>query len=197
MLDQVLDLFSIVPDVDLDLMEENQTPTQLAARVLAKLEPILQRERPDWVLVQGDTSTVVATAIAAYHLRVRVGHVEAGLRTGDRWNPFPEEMNRILTDHLSDLCFAPTERARRNLLSDGVPDHAICVTGNTVVDALLEVANQEWEPLSDSPLVALPRDARLILVTAHRRENFGAPLRRICEALREIARRGQGTVHTD
>jgi UDP-N-acetylglucosamine 2-epimerase (non-hydrolysing) len=122
LLDQVLALFDIVPDVDLDLMEESQTPSQVASKVLARLEPVLQRLRPDWVLVQGDTTTVMASAIAAHHLRIRVGHVEAGLRTGDRWNPFPEEMNRVLADHVSDLCFAPTERARQHLLDEGIPD---------------------------------------------------------------------------
>ena len=146
MLDQVLDLFGIVPHVDLDLMQDGQTSSQVASRVLAKLEPVLREERPDWVLVQGDTTTVMAAAIAAHHLRIRIGHVEAGLRTGDRWNPFPEEMNRVLADHLSDLCFAPTERARQNLLQEGIPGWRVRVTGNTVVDALYWVSRQPPTP---------------------------------------------------
>jgi UDP-N-acetylglucosamine 2-epimerase (non-hydrolysing) len=218
MLDQVLELFGLVPDVDLDLMQEDQTPSQVASRVLARMEPVLRAESPDWVLVQGDTTTVMAAAIAAHHLRIRVGHVEAGLRSGDRWNPFPEEMNRVLTDHLSDLCFAPTERARQNLLREGIPDEHIVVTGNTVVDALLWAANQPLTPevhrlldqlgiasvtrrlgdketREDSPPHPISPSPHLILVTAHRRESFGQPLERICQALREIARRGNGRVH--
>ena len=233
MLDQVLNLFGIVPDVDLNLMQEGQTPSQVASRVLVQLEPVLREERPDWVLVQGDTTTVMAAAVAAHHLRIRVGHVEAGLRTGDRWNPFPEEMNRVLTDHLSDLCFAPTERARQNLLREGLPDARIHVTGNTVVDALLWAANQpptaevvellerlgiveetkrrgdpsansgqrkgtrrDSPPLPVSSAPPLPcSPAPLLLVTAHRRESFGQPLERICQALQEITRQGNGRVH--
>jgi UDP-N-acetylglucosamine 2-epimerase (non-hydrolysing) len=190
MLDQVLQLFDIRPEVDLDIMQTGQTPSRVAAAVLTGLEPVLERERPDWVLVQGDTTTVMAAAVAAYHARVRVGHVEAGLRSGDMQRPFPEEANRLVADHLSDLCFAPTERARRNLLREGIPEARIVVTGNTVVDALLWTAAQPWAPGADSPLATLPPDGRLILVTAHRRESFGVPLRRICAALRQIAARG-------
>ncbi len=191
MLRQVLDLFCLTPDYDLDLMTPGQTPTQVAARLLARIEPLLDDLRPDWVLVQGDTTTVMATAIAAHHARVRIGHVEAGLRTGDRWNPFPEEMNRVLTDHLSDLCFAPTDGARRALLCEGIPEERILVTGNTVVDALQWIADLPWQP--DSALAPLLADgADLVLVTAHRRESFGAPLERICAALRELALAGRG-----
>lgn len=195
MLDQVLDLFGIAADVDLDLMQSNQTPSQVAGRILLALEPLLQAECPDWVLVQGDTTTVMASAIAAHHLKIKVGHVEAGLRTGDRFNPFPEEMNRVIADHVSDLLFAPTERARRNLLQEGIPEARIHLTGNTVVDALLWAAAQPCPPQVEQILDgAKPvRDAgsasRVILVTAHRRESFGEPLRRICVALRELARR--------
>jgi len=212
MLDQVLGLFHIVPDIDLNLMQESQTPTQVAARVLTKLEPVLQAECPDWVLIQGDTTTVMAAAIAAHHLRIRVGHVEAGLRTGDRFNPFPEEANRVIADHLSDLHFAPTEWARRNLRCEGISDASIHVTGNTVVDALLWAAalpvmpevhrlldhlgiteaikgrKDEGTRTNSLPFpISLSR--RLILVTAHRRESFGAPLQCICTALRELVRR--------
>lgn len=113
MLDQALDIWQIAPTVDLDIMQDSQTPSQVAARVLTRLEPVLMREQPDWILVQGDTTTVMASAIAAHHLRIKIGHVEAGLRTNDKWNPFPEEMNRVVTDHLSDLCFAPTDPGAR------------------------------------------------------------------------------------
>jgi UDP-N-acetylglucosamine 2-epimerase (non-hydrolysing) len=159
MLDQVLDLFGIVPDIDLNIMQDDQSSSQVAARVLTSLEPILQAERPDWVLVQEDTTTVMAAAITAHHLRVKVGHVEAGLRTGDRFNPFPEEMNRVIADHLSDLLFAPTERARQNLLREGIPDARIHVTGNTVVDALLDVANRPCPPEVDT-LLNCPSEIR-------------------------------------
>lgn len=140
MLDQVFELFDIEPDVDLDVMRPNQTPTQVAARVLMALEPVLDDLRPDWMLVQGDTTTVMAAAIAAHYRRVRVGHVEAGLRTYDRDNPFPEEMNRVIADHVSDLHFAPTASARTNLLREGISEEKIFVTGNSVIDALLQIA---------------------------------------------------------
>ena len=203
MLDQVLQLFDIRPELDLNIMQEGQTPSQVAALVLQRLEPHLMRERPDWVLVQGDTTTVMATAIAAYHLRIRVGHVEAGLRTHDKRNPFPEEMNRIIGDAISDLHFCPTQRARDNLLREGIPEASIRVTGNTVIDALLDVAGRAWTPPPESPLAGLPvlpdppaaQVPRLILVTAHRRESFGQPMRDICTALREIATTRRGDVH--
>lgn len=195
MLDQVLDLFDIVPDFDLKLMELGQTPSQVASRLLARLEPVLQDVRPDWVLVQGDTTTVIASAIAAHHLHVHVGHVEAGLRTGDRWNPFPEEMNRVITDHISDLCFVPTEQARLNLLREGIPEEIIHITGNTVVDAVLEIAQKPWIPEKGSFWDALPDDVNFILVTAHRRESFGKPLENIFTGLREIARHSNGILH--
>lgn len=195
MLDQVLDTFEIEPDIDLDIMQDRQTPSQVAAQVLSRLEPTLRDEKPDWVLVQGDTTTVMAAAITAYHLRIRVGHVEAGLRTYDRFHPFPEEMNRVIADALSDLHFAPTQQARDNLLREGIPEGSIVVTGNTVIDALLDVAARPWEPEPDSPLRAIPVDKRLILVTAHRRESFGRPLQDICAALREIAQGRWDEVH--
>jgi UDP-N-acetylglucosamine 2-epimerase (non-hydrolysing) len=189
MLDQVLELFAIDPDVDLDLMEPGQTPSQVAARVLFALEPVLEMWRPDWVLVQGDTTTVLAASVCAHYHRVKVGHVEAGLRTFDRNNPFPEEMNRVVTDHVSDLHFAPTPRARDNLLREGIAGDRIAVTGNTVVDALLQVVRRGWTPPIGDPLHRLSSSKRTLLVTAHRRENFGAPLRDICEALCRLAAR--------
>jgi UDP-N-acetylglucosamine 2-epimerase (non-hydrolysing) len=190
MLDQALAPFGIVPDVDLDLMRPGQTPAELAARVLAGLEPVLQAERPDWVLVQGDTTTVMAAALCAHFNRVRVGHIEAGLRSFDRANPFPEEMNRVVADHVSDLHFAPTEQARGNLLREGLASATIRVTGNTVIDALLQVAAEPWDP-GEAELREICTDGRpVVLVTAHRRENWGAPLAGICQALRCLAERG-------
>jgi UDP-N-acetylglucosamine 2-epimerase (non-hydrolysing) len=195
MLDQVLDLFGIIPDVDLDLMRAGQALSDLGARVLAALDPVLVAEQPDWVLVQGDTTTVMMAALAAGHRQVRLAHVEAGLRTGNRRNPFPEEMNRVVTDHVSDLLFAPTETARANLLREGIPDACIRVTGNTVVDALLAVAAQDWAPEAGSLLAALPPDRQWLLVTAHRRESFGRPLAGICDALTRIAAERGDRVH--
>lgn len=191
MLDQVLQLFNIEPDLDLDLMRNGQTPSQVAGLVLQRLEPHLMQERPDWVVVQGDTTTAMATAIAAHHLQIGVAHVEAGLRTHDKRNPFPEEMNRIVVDAISDLHLAPTDKARLNLLREGIPEASIRVTGNTVIDALLDVAGRPWVPPAGSPLASLAStgesNPRLILVTAHRRESFGQPMRDICVAMREIA----------
>jgi UDP-N-acetylglucosamine 2-epimerase (non-hydrolysing) len=190
MLDHALHLFGIEPDIDLDVMHRDQTPSQVAARVLLALEPVLQAQRPDWLLAQGDTTTVLAAALCAHHNQVRVGHVEAGLRSFDRANPFPEEMNRVVADHISDLHFAPTPRAKHNLLREGVSPDSIHVTGNTVIDALLAVAAQAWQPGPGDPLAAIDPRRRLLLVTAHRRESFGLPLQSICRALQSLARRG-------
>jgi UDP-N-acetylglucosamine 2-epimerase (non-hydrolysing) len=188
MLDQVLRIFAIQPDYDLDVMQDNQTPTQVAASVLARLEPILLDERPDWVLVQGDTTTVAAAALAAFYARAHVGHVEAGLRTGDRWQPFPEEINRRVAGVIADRHFAPTERSRDNLLREDVAPERILVTGNPGIDALHWITAQPESPEVRELLLASP-EARVILVTAHRRENFGEPLKEICLALRDIAQR--------
>lgn len=199
MLDQVIELFDIQPDLDLNIMQDGQTPLQVAALILQRIEPHLTREHPDWILVQGDTTTVMATALAAYHLHIKVGHVEAGLRTHDKMNPFPEEMNRVIADTLSDLHFAPTLRARENLIREGISDTSIRVTGNTVIDALEWIVKQPATPEVKQILARLDicepgessatRSAptRLLLVTAHRRENFGQPMRNICNALRQIA----------
>lgn len=195
MLDQVLSIFNIVPDIDLNLMQEKQTPTRVAARILFHMEEVLLTHKPDWVLIQGDTTTVLATAIAAHYQRIRIGHVEAGLRTGDRWNPFPEEMNRVVADALSDLHFVPTDLARQNLLCEGIDPACIFITGNTVIDALLNVASSSWKPQSGAPVDMIIQNRqsqngkRLILVTAHRRENFGKPLETICDALIALSRR--------
>jgi UDP-N-acetylglucosamine 2-epimerase (non-hydrolysing) len=193
MLDQVLRVFGIRPDYDLDLMQHSQTPTQVAAAALAGLEPILLDERPDWVLVQGDTTTVAVAALAAFYSRARVGHVEAGLRTGDRWQPFPEEINRRIAGVIADRHFAPTPRSRDNLLRENVPPGQILVTGNPGIDALQWITAQP-EPAEVRDLVGESPSARIVLVTAHRRENFGEPLRAICLALRDLAERYAGSV---
>jgi UDP-N-acetylglucosamine 2-epimerase (non-hydrolysing) len=185
MLDQVLNLFEIRPDHDLDLMREGQTLTQITARALTELQPYLERERPDFMLVQGDTTTTMAASLAAFYAKVPVGHVEAGLRTGDNSYPYPEEVNRRITSVIAVHHFAPTERARQNLLREGTADANITVTGNTVIDALLEVTQMEPKRMPALPL----RGKRIVLVTAHRRENFGPPLQEILEALFEIAER--------
>lgn len=188
MLDSALELFNITPDHDLDVMVFNQTPAQIASTVLAKLDPILEKEQPDWVLVQGDTTTTAAAALAAFYRRIHVGHVEAGLRTFDKWHPFPEEINRRVTSAIGDLHFAPTARARRNLLREGIPENGIVVTGNPVIDALEWAAQLAPTSAIEELFRRLDlKDRRLILVTAHRRENWGAPLENICLALREIA----------
>lgn len=189
MLDQALQLFDIAPDYDLNVMVDNQTPTQVASAILARLEPILQAERPDWVLVQGDTTTTMAAAIAAFYGSVKVAHVEAGLRTHDKFQPFPEEINRVLTTALADLHFAPTPMSKRNLLREGVGPEKVFVTGNTVIDALRWSINQ---PLEDALLRdVLPADpsVRVILITAHRRENFGRGIENICTAVAKICQR--------
>jgi UDP-N-acetylglucosamine 2-epimerase (non-hydrolysing) len=185
LLDQVLSLFGIRPDADLDLMREGQSLTEVTTRALGALTPYLERERPDLLLVQGDTTTTMAASLAAFYARIPVGHVEAGLRTGDPYYPWPEEVNRRMTSVIATHHFAPTERARRNLLAEGVSDEAILVTGNTVIDALLAVTAQKPPRAPRLPL----RGGRMILVTAHRRENFGAPMLEIFAALRELAER--------
>ncbi|MFO3797013.1 MAG: non-hydrolyzing UDP-N-acetylglucosamine 2-epimerase, partial [Anaerolineales bacterium] len=189
MLDQVLDLFQIRPDYDLNLMQEDQTLGELGAAIFTHLEPVLEEFRPDWVLVQGDTTTVAITALLAYYHRLHVGHVEAGLRTHDKWQPFPEEINRRIAGVIADLHFAPTEWARQNLLREGVPEKDILITGNPVIDALHYVAAQPI-PQETANLLERAKGRRLILVTAHRRENFGAPLQNICRALQQLAARG-------
>lgn len=194
MLDQVLDLFDIEPDYDLNIMTENQSLAQVTASVFERLDPVLAAEGPDWVLVQGDTTTVMAASLAAFYRQVKVGHVEAGLRTRDKHHPFPEEINRRVAGVVADLHFAPTAWARDNLLSEGVPSGIIQVTGNPVIDALLNVAERPYDP-GTGPLAGLPWRRRIVLVTAHRRENFGAPLENICAALLEITQRYPNDVH--
>lgn len=186
MLDQVLQLFGIIPQHDLNIMLPRQTLTQIATRALERLEPVLVSERPDLVLVQGDTLTTFAASLGAFYQQIDVGHVEAGLRTDDRYNPFPEEMNRRLTGRLAALHFAPTARAREALLAEGINPADVFVTGNTVIDALLATAQRPFQ-FAEPPLSQLCFEGRrTLLVTAHRRENWGEPIRDICTALRRI-----------
>jgi UDP-N-acetylglucosamine 2-epimerase (non-hydrolysing) len=187
MLDQVLSLFEIVPDHDLNIMQENQTLADTTARVLTELDPVLEREQPDWVLVQGDTTTAMAAALAAFYRRIPVGHVEAGLRTHDKYQPFPEEINRRIADVVADVYFAPTSTARESLLRENLAASRIWVTGNSVIDALLAVLRKPFA-WAGSPFRVIPSDSRLLLVTAHRRENF-RHIRGICRALGELATR--------
>ncbi len=224
MLDQVLELFDIQPDYDLNLMREDQSLAEVSAAIFTHLDPVLTDFQPDWVLAQGDTTTVAIASLLAYYHRIRFGHVEAGLRTRDKWQPFPEEINRRVASVVADLHFAPTEWARQNLLREGIDDSIIKVTGNPVIDAL-HVVRQQPEPPEviellqrirlasvtarneavsssargllrredHSPRTSSPQGndgKNLILVTAHRRENFGQPLENICEALKQIAARG-------
>lgn len=194
MLDQVLSLFRIQPDYDLGIMQEQQTLAYITASVLTKLDPILAADRPDWILVHGDTTTTMAATLAGFYHRVRVGHVEAGLRTWNRYNPYPEEVNRKIVDSVCDLHFAPTPGARKNLLREGVDDRTIVVTGNTAVDALLDIIQQGEQAAGDGLDGLVMPDRRLIVVTAHRRENVGPPLEQICGALIDLANRYQSTV---
>lgn len=190
MLDQVLGLFSIKPDYDLDLMRADQSLAQLSASIFTHLDPVLEDFQPDWVLAQGDTTTVAITSMLAYYRRIHFGHIEAGLRTHDKWQPYPEEVNRRVAGVIADLHFAPTEWARQNLLREGIADQIIKVTGNTVIDALQFVSRQK-EPAEVTQFVSTKlAGKRLILVTAHRRENFGEPMEEICKALLELAGRG-------
>jgi UDP-N-acetylglucosamine 2-epimerase (non-hydrolysing) len=203
MLDQVLGLFNIHPDVDLNLMQPDQSLASLTAEIFTHIDPVLSNLKPDWVLVQGDTTTVMAAALAAYYRRIRVGHVEAGLRTSDKWQPFPEEINRRLASVVTDLHFAPTDWARQNLIDENIPPSQVVVTGNPVIDALRAVSQMTPTPFvldlfkqigipfqSSAPVTKnIGGSPRLILVTAHRRENFGTPLENICHSLYELAHR--------
>ena len=190
MLDQVLNLFEIKPEYDLNLMRDNQSLAQLSAAIFTHLDPILADFKPDWVLAQGDTTTVAITSLLSYFNRIKFGHVEAGLRTHDKWQPFPEEINRRVAGVTADLHFAPTEWSKQNLLREGVDEHIIKVTGNTVIDALQFVSKQP-EPQEIVELATTKlQSKKLILVTAHRRENFGEPIENICHALTELATRG-------
>jgi UDP-N-acetylglucosamine 2-epimerase (non-hydrolysing) len=193
MLDSVLKLFDIRPDHDLNLMRDNQSLSQLTSAAISGLDSVVRQEKPDWILVQGDTTTVLAAGLAGFYHQIRIGHVEAGLRSGQKYQPFPEEINRRIAGVVADAHFAPTEEARQNLLREGVPESAVHVTGNTVIDALHYIAAMPFN-INQSPLAGIPAQKRWVLVTAHRRENFGAPLERICDALRQLAGRYAGSV---
>jgi UDP-N-acetylglucosamine 2-epimerase (non-hydrolysing) len=184
MLDQVLELFQIRPDYDLNLMKPNQDLFQITTNVLMGMKDVLEKEQPDVVLVHGDTTTTMATSLAAFYKQIPVGHVEAGLRTWDKYYPFPEEINRVVTDGIATLYFAPTERSRQNLLKTGVREAQIFMTGNTVIDALLYTLHK---PDRNGHLpITLDASKRLVLVTVHRRENFGEPMQEICRALKDL-----------
>lgn len=190
MLDQVLNVFNITPDFDLNLMRPDQSLADLTASILTGLDPVIRKVQPDWVLVQGDTTTVMAASLLGFYHRVRVGHVEAGLRTDDRWQPFPEEINRRIAGVIADLHFAPTEHSRQNLLRENVPPESILVTGNPAIDALQSIVKHPTPP---EILELLERqgvcsgDRQLIAITAHRRENLGQPMEDICRAIRTLA----------
>lgn len=187
LLDRVLRSFNLAPDYDLDIMQENQTLPQMTARMLMKLDEVIAKEKPDFILVQGDTTTAFVASLAGFYQKITIGHVEAGLRTHNKYDPFPEEMNRCLIDVLSTLYFAPTKRAMANLMAEGIPQNRIYLTGNTVIDALLMVASKDYQLDIGIDF----KSEKVILVTAHRRENFGKPLENLCEAIKELIRRNQ------
>lgn len=189
MLDSVLDIFNISPDYDLDIMKEGQSLFDITASVLKKMEYVLEEEKPDVIIVQGDTTTTFAASLAAFYKRVKIAHVEAGLRTYNKFSPYPEEINRCFTSKLADFHFAPTSRSQQNLLKEGIPKESIFITGNTVIDALFYVRDMV---LKDPPKIPELENTdfsgkKLILVTGHRRESFGKGFKNICEALKEIA----------
>lgn len=189
MLDQVLNLFSIKPDFDLHIIRPRQSLAQIAANAVTGLDSVLAQTKPDIVAVQGDTSTTFIAALAAYYHKIRIAHIEAGLRTRQKYYPFPEEINRHLTTVLADAHFAPTAESRSNLLTEGVPAESIWVTGNSVIDALQDVLS--WNRTCDHPVLTrlAAEKSRMILVTSHRRENQGKPQEQICQALLELVRR--------
>jgi len=190
LLDQVLDIFSIQPDHDLSVMQAGQTLHGMTSRIMASLEPVFTVEKPDWVLVHGDTTTALCGALGAFYSRIRVAHVEAGLRTGDLQSPFPEEMNRVVVDRLSTVHFAPTQSSAANLRSEGVSESQIHVTGNTGIDAVLEIRDGiQQGRLKPLGLPALDPAKKLITVTGHRRESFGEGFERMCTALARLADR--------
>ncbi len=188
MLDQAMDIFDIRADFDLDIMKQGQTLFDINIRILQGLEKLLLKQKPDLIVVQGDTTTAFVSALAAFYLKIPIGHVEAGLRTFDKFAPFPEEMNRRLITHLADFHFAPTHRAKENLLKEGVYEKQVLVTGNTVIDALMLAL--KTNPKLDLPVLhKIKSGSKIILVTAHRRENFGAPFKNICQALKSLVQR--------
>jgi len=187
MLDQVLNLFEITPDRDLNVMQPNQTLSSLTAKLMTELDQVFKEEKPDAVLAQGDTTTVMCVALSCFYHRIPFGHVEAGLRTGDIWNPFPEEMNRVVASRLAKWHFAPTLSSRNNLLAEGILASDIFVTGNTVIDALLDIVKKTGQ----ETIPGIDPSKRLLLVTSHRRENFGQPFREICRAILHLVKHNE------
>ena len=194
MLDQVLKLFDITPNYDLDLMKNNQSLSELTARIIITVKEILDAEKPDWVFVQGDTTTTFVSALASFYSKIKIAHIEAGLRTNNKYSPFPEEANRRLTSHIADIHFTPTEEARDNLMREGILEGSIFVTGNTVIDALKWVVNKQkgesrkWNNYFLSKYnISFSNSKKTLLVTGHRRESFGEGFNNICVALSKIA----------
>jgi UDP-N-acetylglucosamine 2-epimerase (non-hydrolysing) len=188
MLDQVLRIFEIVPDFDLNLMKENQTLADITASTTKELSKILENERPDMIIVQGDTTTTFVTALTAFYYKIKIGHVEAGLRTFNKYSPFPEEINRRITSVLADVHFAPTAKPKANLIAEGVSQDKILITGNTVIDALFWMVDKlKNEDKTYQELKRVDFTKKIILVTGHRRENFGEQFMNICNALKQIA----------
>jgi len=190
MLDQVLEFFKIVPDYDLNLMKPNQTLFDVTADALRGMNDIIDEVKPDLIIVQGDTTTVFTGALAGYYKKVKVAHLEAGLRTGDKYSPFPEEMNRILTSHLSDYHWAPTEQSKKNLLVEGIKEESVHIVGNTVIDGLLlalDLLKEEGDTKYMEFFKDIDFSKKVILVTAHRRESFGEPFENICSAIKELS----------
>jgi UDP-N-acetylglucosamine 2-epimerase (non-hydrolysing) len=194
MLDQALSLFEIRPDYDLNIMEDNQSLFDVTIIGLRKLENILKKEKPYIILVQGDTSTTLTASLAAYYLKIKIGHIEAGLRTRDKFNPFPEEINRRLTDCLADLYFAPTKKAKENLIKEDIPEEKIFITGNTIIDTLLTTIGKQKDKRVQENLTHILKskygisldNGKIILVTGHRRESFGGDIESICQGLKKI-----------
>jgi len=194
MLDQVLDIFDITPNYDLDIMRERQTLVQIVTRALEGLDEVMKKAKPDIVLVHGDTSTTFVGSLAAFYNQISIGHVEAGLRTFDKYSPYPEEVNRKLTGVMTDMHFSPTELNRSNLLAESVEDENIFVTGNTVIDALRTTVSSDYK-FKDETLAGIDFDkSRVIIMTAHRRENLGEPLENICRAVRDLVEKFEDIV---
>jgi len=186
MLDQVLELFHIKPDYDLDIMLESQSLTDITVNVLSKLEKIYDEENPDIILVQGDTSTTFVASLAAFYKQIQVGHIEAGLRTNNKYSPFPEEINRKLTGNIADFHFPPTQNSKNNLLKENISENIIYISGNTVVDALLEVVNKDYQFKNKKIQNLIDDNKRYILLTSHRRENLGKPMKNIFNSVKEL-----------
>ncbi len=190
MLDSVLETFDITPDYDLNIMKQGQTLSEVTSRVLGGLESVIQEAKPDMILVHGDTTTTFAGSLAAFYNEVAIGHVEAGLRTWNKYSPFPEEMNRQMTGVLADLHFSPTDQSKHNLLQENKKDESIVVTGNTAIDALSTTVSENYE----SEIINRHKDKRIVLLTAHRRENIGKPMENIFKAVRRIVEEHEDVV---